>query len=58
MPTILVQVRFSAAQIAALDQAREVRHPISGLRKTVSRQEVIKSIIDQWMAAQAAPKRS
>jgi hypothetical protein len=58
MTTLAVQVRLTPEQLAAIDQAREVQNPLSGLPRTVSRQEVIKSIIDQWMAAKAAPKRS
>jgi hypothetical protein len=52
MPPLPLQVRLEPYHLAALDGARVVTDPLSGLTVTLSRQQVLLGILDQWIAAQ------
>ena len=56
MPQLHMQVRLEPHHRAALDGARVVTDPVSGLTVTLSRQQVLLGILDQWIAAQE-PRR-
>ena len=49
MPSLHMQVRLSPHHVVALDSARVVTDPASGLTVTLSRQQVLLGILDQWM---------
>ena len=50
MPPIAMQIRLEPHQLAALDDARVMADPASGLTITLSR------ILDQWIAARQASR--
>ena len=54
-----LQLRLSDAQAAALDAAATLTDPFTGLQHTLSRQQVLLSILDAWMVqhATSAPVR-
>ena len=52
MAPLPLQVRLEAHHLTALDAARVVTDPLSGLTVTLSRQQVLLGILDQWIAAQ------
>jgi hypothetical protein len=52
MPPLPLQVRLEPRHLVALDAARAVTDPVSGLTVTLSRQQVLLGILDQWIAAQ------
>lgn len=52
MPPLHIQVRLAPHHLVALDGARVVTDPASGLAVTLSRQQVLLGILDQWIAAQ------
>lgn len=53
MPPLPMQLRLDERHVAALDNARVVTDPASGLTVELSRQQVLLGILDQWIAAQA-----
>lgn len=55
-----LQLRLSDAQSAALDAAATLTDPFTGLQHTLSRQQVLLSIVDAWMVQHAisAPART
>lgn len=52
MAPLPLQVRLEPHHLTALDGARVVTDPASGLTVTLSRQQVLLGILDQWIAAQ------
>ena len=58
MAPLPLQVRLEPRHLAALDGARVVTDPVSGLTVTLSRQQVLLGILDQWMAAQEPQPRA
>ena len=52
MAPLPLQVRLEPHHLTALDAARVVTDPASGLTVTLSRQQVLLGILDQWIAAQ------
>lgn len=52
MPPLPLQIRLEPHHLAALDGARVVTDPVSGLTVTLSRQQVLLGILDQWIATQ------
>ena len=56
MPPIAMQIRLEPHQLAALDDARVMADPASGLTITLSRQQVLLGILDQWIAARQASR--
>ena len=58
MPPLPLQVRLDPHHLAALDGARVVTDPVSGLTVTLSRQQVLLGILDQWIAAQEPQPRA
>ena len=51
MQALAMQIRLEAHQVEALDSARVMTDPASGLTITLSRQQVLLGILDQWIAA-------
>ena len=58
MPPLHMQVRLSPRHLTALDSARVVTDPLSGLTVTLSRQQVLLGILEQWIAAQEPQTRA
>jgi len=58
MPPLPLQVRLEPRHLAALDAARVVTDPVSGLTVTLSRQQVLLGILDQWIAVQGPPPQA
>lgn len=52
MQALAMQIRLEPHQVAALDDARVMTDPASGLTVTLSRQQVLLGILEQWIAAQ------
>lgn len=52
MAPLPLQVRLEPHHLTALDAARVVTDPASGLTVTLSRQQVLLGILEQWIAAQ------
>jgi hypothetical protein len=55
MPALALQLRLEERHVAAIDAVRTVVNPISGLTSVLSRQKVLLSILDGWIAANAPP---
>ena len=58
MAPLPLQVRLEPHHLTALDGARVVTDPVSGLTVTLSRQQVLLGILDQWIAAQEPQTRA
>ena len=58
MSPLHMQVRLSPHHRAALDGARVVTDPVSGLTVTLSRQQVLLGILDQWIATREPQTRA
>ena len=58
MAPLPLQVRLDQHHLTALDGARVVTDPASGLTVTLSRQQVLLGILDQWIAAQEPQPRA
>ena len=58
MQALAMQIRLEPHQVAALDDARVMTDPANGLTITLSRQQVLLGILDQWIAGRQVPHQA